>query len=146
MTVRRAGPRDAAALCRLNAAFNGPGLADEAHIAQSLARQTAERAWILWIDGRPAGFLCAQLAHSLCYPSPSAEIAELYVEEWARRRGGALALIRAALAELTAEGAQSARVLTGVRNGPARALYERAGFLPDDEVLYQLPLREPDRG
>lgn len=141
MHVRQATGSDAAALARLNAAFNGPGVADAAHIARSLEENRNEIVCIAEQDGAAVGFCCAQITESMCYPESSAEITELYVAPSARRRGAATALLRLAEQLCIGRGAAELRLLTGRDNAPARALYARMGYRPDDEAHYQKDAR-----
>jgi hypothetical protein len=67
MPVRFAVPEDAAALIRLNAAFNGPGMEDIRYVERSLRENPNEIVCIAELDGEPAGFCCAQLISSFCY-------------------------------------------------------------------------------
>ena len=136
MRVRIAAPADAPALVRLNEAFNGPGPGDIAHVEQSLNENPNEIVCIAELDGKAAGFCCAQLVSSMCYKEKSGEITEMYVEPFARRKGVATALMRLAERELIARGASSLKVLTGDDNISAQALYESLGYEQDGEVHY----------
>jgi len=136
MHVRIAVPADAPALVRLNEAFNGPGLGDIAHIERSLKENPSEIVCIAELDGKAAGFCCAQLVSSMCYREKSGEITEMYVEPFARRNGVAAALMRLAERELISRGAAPLKVLTGDDNLPAQALYESLGYEQDGEVHY----------
>ena len=134
ITVRRAISADAAALEALNRAFNGDDVADAAHIAASLARNPHEIVFIAHVGGEPAGFLCAQVKHSMCYNAPSAELTEMFVAEPHRRKGVASALIRAFEAELHALAITEVTILTGDDNFPAQALYAAMGYAPSGEL------------
>ncbi len=136
MPVRFAVPEDAAALIRLNAAFNGPGMEDIRYVERSLRENPNEIVCIAELDGEPAGFCCAQLVSSFCYKEKSGEITELYVEPHARRKGLATALMQLAERELIARGASSLKLLTGDDNFDARAFYESLGDALDGEVHY----------
>ena len=136
MPVRFALPSDAPALHRLNAEFNGPGPGGFAHIERSLRENPSEIVCIAELGGSAVGFCCAQLFSSLCYETKMGEITELYVQEHARRKGLAAALVRLAESELTARGATTLKLLTGDDNLPARALYESLGYQSDGEVHY----------
>jgi ribosomal protein S18 acetylase RimI-like enzyme len=135
MFVRLATPSDAAALLRLNDAFNGPG-SDIAHIEHSLRENPNEIVCVAELDSEAVGFCCAQLVSSICYKERSGEITELYVEPRARRKGLATGLMRLAERELISRGATGLKLLTGDDNFPARALYESLGYELDGEVHY----------
>ena len=102
ISIRRAIPADAADLELLNRAFNGEDVADAAHIAESLAQNPDELVFIARVNGKSAGFICAQIKSSMCYRAPSAELTEMFVAPPHRRQGIASALIRALEAELHA--------------------------------------------
>lgn len=137
ITVRRAVPSDARALYALNEAFNGPGLADPDHIARSLEENDREIVCIAHAEGRPAGFCCAQVVYSMCYPVPCAEITEMYVAPEYRRMGTATELIRLAEALCAERGAEEFRLLTGSDNPAARSLYESVGYGLSGEAHYE---------
>jgi len=144
ITVREAMPVDAPALQRLNTAFNGEGLPDEAMIRIMLERNPQEFTCIAEGNGEAVGFLCAQVLFSWCYETPTVEITELYVEDAYRRQGAARQLMR--LAEEIAVNrfeAENIMLLTGRRNLNAQAFYESQGYTNDDEIHYtkRLPLR-----
>ena len=136
MIIRLAIPADAPALMQLNEVFNGRGLSDAAHIAHTLRENPNEIVCIAELDGKTAGFCCAQLVSSICYSEKSGEITELYVEPFARRKGIASELIRLAERELIARGAVELKLLTGDNNLAAQALYKSLGYEQDREVHY----------
>lgn len=137
MEIRQAVPGDAEALALLNAAFNGSGLADAAHIRRSLENNAQEIVVIAYQAGRPAGFCCTQVVRSMCYAAPCAEITELYVEPAFRRRGVARRLLQQAEALCRLRGAEEFKLLTGGDNLPAQALYESLGYEPSGEKHYE---------
>ncbi|PRY93331.1 ribosomal-protein-alanine N-acetyltransferase [Hasllibacter halocynthiae] len=61
-------------------------------------------------------------------PGGEAELLTLAVRPRARRRGAGTALLRAFEGEARARGAAEAFLEVSARNGPARALYSRAGW------------------
>ncbi|MFT2019274.1 N-acetyltransferase family protein [Streptomyces sp. 796.1] len=81
------------------------------------------------VDGRVAGYI------RLCPPTPLAsnahvrQIQGLAVEEWARGRGAARALLRAACAETRRQGASRLTLRVLGHNAAARRLYEAEGFV-----------------
>ena len=136
--IRRAEPRDAAALCRLNREFNGDDTADAAHIRRTLSEPSPEICLVCERDGELVGFACGICFSSLCYRNPVAQITEMYVSPCARRTGVGKALMRAMIDVLTRMGAAEISLLTGRDNLPARRLYESCGFIHEDECFYQL--------
>lgn len=137
LTVRAAKPEDAAALCRLNAAFNEVDMPEEA--AAASLRNSAECVFLAEMDGMAAGFCCAQVHHSFCYPAPVAEVTELYVDKAYRRMGCAFAMLRFSETYLKETyGVEECHLLTGRANDAARALYESCGYQSSDEqYLYK---------
>lgn len=128
MTVRMACAADAEALRRLNEAFNEVDNVSAEDIRRALAR-SAELVAVAEIDGQVIGFCCAQVHHSFCYGTPSAEITELYVDEAHQRRGCGSALLRFMEKVLREQhGVHALHLLTGCANQAAQALYRSVGY------------------
>lgn len=134
--VRAARPEDAEALVRLNRAFNGPSVSDAEAVRASIEQNRDEIVILATADGQGAGFCCARVMRSMCYPEPMAEITELYVDAEFRRQGLATRMIRRAEEICRERGAAEIHLLTGGENRPARAFYERMGYRLDKEVHY----------
>ena len=131
--IRPAVPGDAPALLAMNAAFNGDTGTTEEAIRRSLL-SCPETVLIAECKGTPAGFCCAQVHHSFCYPAPVAEVTEMYVEEAFRRQGCASAMLCALEELLAQQGVDEMHLLTGTANTAAQAAYERAGFRRKNET------------
>ena len=132
--IRPALPEDAPALHALNAAFNGDTGVTADDVRRSLL-SCPETVLIALHAGQPAGFCCAQVHHSFCYPAPVAEVTELYVAEPFRRMGCATAMLARLEAHLRqAYGADEIHLLTGTRNLAAQEAYRKAGFIPREEA------------
>ena len=131
--IRPAVPGDAPALLAMNAAFNGDTGTTEEAIRRSLL-SCPETVLIAECKGTPAGFCCAQVHHSFCYPAPVAEVTEMYVEEAFRRQGCASAMLCALEELLARQGVDEMHLLTGTANTAAQAAYERAGFRRKNEA------------
>ncbi|MBQ2954266.1 MAG: GNAT family N-acetyltransferase [Clostridia bacterium] len=131
--IRTALPEDAAALCALNAAFNGDTGVTESDVRQSLLTRT-EIVLIAEADGEPAGFCCAQVHHSFCYPAPVAEVTEMYVAPAHRRKGCAGAML-AHLERILRDkyNVDEIHLLTGARNLAAQGAYRKAGYSSRNE-------------
>jgi len=125
--IRPAVSGDAPALLAMNAAFNGDTGTTEEAIRRNLL-SCPETVLIAECKGTPAGFCCAQVHHSFCYPTPVAEVTEMYVEEAFRRQGCASAMLHALEELLARQGVGEMHLLTGTANTAAQAAYERAGF------------------
>ena len=125
--VRLARPDDAEPLCLLNARFNGAGLCTAAQVRAALACPGSEVVAVCELDGTLAGFACAQVKRSFCYPRPTAEITELFVDAPFRRQG----IARRLLAFLEAHCMQGAR-RRRLHAADRRRQRARAGALPCD--------------
>lgn len=126
-SIRIATPEDTPALQAMNVAFNGETGVTEENIRRSLLHG-AEVVVIAEHANSPAGFCCAQVHHSFCYPSPVAEVTEMYVCENHRRQGCASQMLSFLETRLLQEGCDELHLLTGLQNQAAQAAYCRAGF------------------
>lgn len=134
MHIRLACPADAEALVHLNAAFNGVDDVSAADVRRSI-EVSGEIVTVAVEDGAPVAFCCAQVHHSFCYPTPVAEITEMYVDAAFRRQGIAQALLGFLEAHLRDQyGVDEIHLLTGTRNHAAQSAYRKAGFTIKDEV------------
>ena len=131
--IRPAVPGDAPALLAMNSAFNGDTGTTEEPIRRSLLT-SPEIVLIAECSGIPAGFCCAQVHRSFCYPAPTAEVTEIYVDEAFRRQGCALAMLHTLEDLLSRQGVDEMHLLTGAANAAAQAAYERAGFRRKNET------------
>ena len=126
--IRPARPEDAPALHAMNTVFNGETGVTVEQIRQRLL-SCPEIVLIAECSGTPAGFCCAQVHHSFCYPAPVAEVTEMFVTPDFRRRGCAAALLGGLERDLrTRFGVDELHLLTGLSNDAALAAYEKAGF------------------
>lgn len=133
ISVRMAGSQDAPALHRMNAAFNGDTGVSVEEIRRSLFTD-AEIVVIAEAGCEPAGFCCAQVHHSFCYPAPVAEVTEMYVCEAFRRMGCAGAMLRFLEEHLQqTHGVDEMHLLTGMENLAAQHAYSKAGFAVKNE-------------
>lgn len=140
-TIRRARPDDAPALLQMNTAFNGDTGICADDILRSL-HTSPEIVLIALADGRPAGFCCAQVHRSFCYPAPVAEVTEMYVAPDFRHMGCAQKLLQQLEVHLQKQyGADEIHLLTGEQNHAAQSAYRRAGFLPHPEMYMTKPLK-----
>lgn len=128
LTLRIASPLDAPALTRLNAEFNGTGEPPERLAERLGAPGQVEIAILADLDGHITGFAGLRLVQSLFYPTPQAELTELYVEPAYRRCGVARALV--AFVENLAKqaGVEELVLMTGFENRGAQAFYQVMGF------------------
>lgn len=136
--IRPATPADAAAILRLNEAFNDVR-STEAEIQQQLARcQGIETCLLAEIDGLAVGFLCLRLLPQVCDPATYAEVSELFVEAAYRRQGVAQALMQHAAALAKTAGAEELILLTSFRNTAAQRFYHTQDF-----ANYGISMRKP---
>ncbi len=135
ITVRRAGPADAAEIARLNRLFNQCDEPAEAYAQRLQAACRVDTPLLAEIGGRCMGTANLRLVPQVFYPEPYAELTELFVEEPYRRRGAARALL-AALEDLArAAGAHEVVVRTDFYNHPAQSLYRACGYVHQDIAL-----------
>lgn len=128
IVVRPAVPEDAAAIHRLNVAFND-ARATPAYIAASItARAEFERLFVAEVDGQVVGLAGLRLLPCALDPEPYAELTELYVDAHVRRRGVGRALIQAVEQAARSGGARKLVLLTAWRNAGAHQLYHAAGY------------------
>lgn len=135
MEIRLANENDTDALYELNELFNGPGTSRE-HIRRSLGTNEREIVCIAVQNGIGAGYCCAQQIRSMCYDRDFAEIEELYVQPEFRRRGVGEKLMALMEETLRAKGITHFHLCTGVKNLPARSLYEKVGFTDKGDMQY----------
>ena len=136
--TRLATGDDAEVLSEMNAEFNEVRMEPGAISSKLLAGR--EIVAIASTAGAIVGFACAQICESICYPSPYAEITELFVRAASRRSGVGTALVAFVEKQVAQRGATHIRILTGMRNQSARALYAKLGYRHDrnrPEVLYE---------
>ncbi|WP_342422434.1 GNAT family N-acetyltransferase [Paenibacillus sp. FSL E2-0178] len=135
--VRLASLTDAEDLSRLNQEFNGGAPRPAAKIIEHLNINHNELIAVAEINGRIVGFGCAQCFSSFCYDEPYGEITELYVEEAARRKGIAIAIISCLEENFRERGVKSIKVLTGRSNTAAIRTYEQCSYVKDDEQMLE---------
>lgn len=142
VSVRLACLTDAEGLSRLNQEFNGGDKRPPAKIIEGLSINHNELIVVAEIAGKIVGFGCVQIFYSFCYEEPHGEITELYVEEAARRKGIAIALISFLEENLRTRGVRSMKVLTGRSNNAAIKTYELCNYVKDDEQLLKKRLED----
>lgn len=139
--ARLATIADAEELSRLNQEFNGGDRRPPAQIINSLNTNN-ELVAVAEFHGRIVGFGCAQSFDSFCYEEPQGEITELYVEENARRKGAAAAILSCLEDNLRGRGVKDLKVLTGKGNDAAIRTYGHNHYVIDDELLLKKRLGE----
>ena len=140
--IRPAIPRDAPVLHAMNAAFNGDTGVSVEQIRHSLLT-SPEVVLIAECGGIPAGFCCAQVHRSFCYPAPAAEVTEMYVCPGFRGQGCAGEMLACLQEHLrTHHGADELHLLTGTDNQSAQAAYRKSGFLSKDEQYMKKAIPE----
>jgi ribosomal protein S18 acetylase RimI-like enzyme len=134
--VRLATIEDADVLSRLNYEFNGGDKRPEAEIIGSLNTGN-ELVAVAELRDEVVGFACAQSSQSFCYAASHGEITEMYVQESARRKGVAAALLAFLEAQLRLRGVGTVKILTGRTNDPAIATYASCGYVKHDEAVLE---------
>lgn len=137
ITLKIASQEDAAAFCLLNREFNGEdGTSTEEQAARSLAENPLETVLLAFVDGIPAGFACAQIHRSACYPLAPAEITEFYVRETFRRRKIGSRMIAEIQRIFREQGISELLLVTGQQNLSAQAFYESCGYRRTNHFIY----------
>lgn len=142
LVVRAARPEDArtvVAFCRALSAYEGldpPGLDEERFRADGFGPNAAFGTLIAQWDGDAAGYLLYCPIYDTGEGVRGRYVADLFVAEWARRRGIGRALLQAA-----ARGASANRgrylIWTAMRgNAAARAFYDSLAEGLDDLIVY----------
>ncbi|MBD0320423.1 MAG: GNAT family N-acetyltransferase [Gemmatimonadetes bacterium] len=98
------------------------------------------RVWILEADGEAAGFIVLTVAFSMEFGGLRGFVDDLFVRPRFRGRGLAAAGLAEARRTALEMGARALCVEAGAENGPARRVYERAGFVDGERLLLTLPL------
>src|SRR5262245_17515247 len=128
IAIRPAMPADAAAIARLNAAYDDLRATPEQIAARLAVAAPAEIAFLAEVDGRVVGMVCLRLLLTICDPTPYAELTELFVEASARRLGVGRALVAHVEAQARARGARELVLMTAWRNTDAHAFYHALGY------------------
>jgi GNAT superfamily N-acetyltransferase len=138
--IRRAEAGDADAAEKLFAGYlrfyEKPVIASAVHafIAARLARLDSVF-YIAEIDGRAVGFTQLYPAFASLSLAPSWILNDLYVDPSARGRGVGEALMDAARELAICTGAAELMLQTARTNATAQRLYEKLGWVRDDEFL-----------
>lgn len=133
--VRVATVNDAEQLGILNDAFNGEGETTLDHIKQSLLDNRQEVIIVDEENNLLVGFVCVQLKKSFCYDDYMPEITEVYVNPAHRNKGIAGRMISFAENYCSQNyPLHKFELLTGTENSAAQSLYEKLGYMDDNEL------------
>jgi GNAT superfamily N-acetyltransferase len=148
-STRLARNEDVAALVDLMAAFYSeagfslPAVAARQTFSALLRDPRLGRVWLIESDRTPVGYVVVTVAFSMEFGGLRGFIDDFFVLPAARNKGvGAAALetVKQACREL---GLCALLVETGPDDHPARSIYARAGFEPNDRVLLSMTLSAP---
>ena len=140
VSIRRAGPADLDAAARL---FTGylrfyekatPEADARVFIGERLAKQDSVF-YLAEAEGTALGFTQLYPAFASLSLAPSWILNDLYVAPGARGRGVGEALMQAARDLAVATGAAELMLQTARSNATAQRLYEKLGWVRDDEFL-----------
>ena len=134
--IKRAELSDAAALHRLNTAFNGDCTTEEL-IIDSLQNNKSEIVLIAFANSSPAGFLCGEICRSMCYDTLHGTVGELFVEENYRRQGIAAKLIKKIENIFKKMDISIVDIATSVDNHTAQAFYSSCGYTGKTKMIYR---------
>jgi GNAT superfamily N-acetyltransferase len=137
---------DAPELARLNLLFNQIDDAAEVIAARMADSRRVETPIIAELERRVVGFASVHVSHSIFYPSPRAEVTELFVEEAYRRRGVGRALMAHAEHIAREQDAADLIVLTDFYNHESQGLYRALGFENNDIVMIKVFVPEEKKG
>ncbi len=141
MIVSRAGLDDLDELVPLFAAYRvfykQP---DDAHKARAFLHDRLHNdesvVFMARVDGKAVGFTLLYPCFSSVRASRTWLLNDLYVDAGARRKGVAAALLDAARQHGLSTGATSLTLQTGKDNTAAQALYEREGWIRQDDYYW----------
>ena len=134
--IKKAELSDAEALYNLNRAFNGDCTTMEL-ISISLCNNENEIVLIAYVDDNPAGFLCGEICHSMCYETLHGEVGELFVHEEYRKQGVAKRLISQIENEFKKVGICTVDIATSVENLSAQVFYAGCGYTGKTKFIYR---------
>jgi ribosomal protein S18 acetylase RimI-like enzyme len=134
-TIREAIMDDVQELVRMNILFNGSSDSAEAMAARMTDPLRVETVIVAESDGKVVGFAALRVVPCVLYPTPHAELTELYVKEEYRQRGIGRHLVHFLEKQAMEKGAESLIVQTGLDNQPALSLYRKMGFADYDITL-----------
>lgn len=137
VTTRIATLDDAAELARLNHLFNKFQDTVETMAARLADPRRVETPILAEVDGHVVGFTAVHVVPSVFYPTPRAEVTEMFVEEAYRKRGIGRVLMAHAEQVAREQGAVDLLVLTDFKNHAAQGLYRAMGFENWDIVMYK---------
>jgi GNAT superfamily N-acetyltransferase len=108
-----------------------------------LADERLGHVWIIQAGPKDGGYLVVTFCYGMTYGGLSAVVDDFYIRPAFRGAG----LGKAAMAELrsycASNGIRAIQVETGRDNGPALAVYRRAGFVDTDHAHLSLGLTDP---
>ena len=121
--LRTARPEDAEQIAPLLGQLGYPATAEQVRTRlQRVDALVAEQ------DGRILGLAATHLRHNLERDAPTCRLTALVVDEPARRRGIAKALLEAVIADAERRGCQRVEVTLRPERDAAKALYRSLGF------------------
>jgi GNAT superfamily N-acetyltransferase len=138
--IRRAGPSDLDAAARLFTGYlrfyerSTPETQARAFIGERLARQDSVF-YLAALDGEDMGFTQLYPAFASLSLAPSWILNDLFVDPRARGAGVGEALMEAARQLALSNGAAELMLQTARTNSTAQRLYEKLGWVRDDEFL-----------
>jgi len=128
ITIVEATIDDVQDLVQLNILFNGSSDSATAMAERMTEPRRVETIIIARVNGKVAGFAALRIVPCVLYPTPHAELTELYVKEDYRQLGIGKRLVQYLEELALKKGADDLLVLTGADNLPALSLYHALGF------------------
>ncbi|MBU5672122.1 GNAT family N-acetyltransferase [Paenibacillus brevis] len=137
--VRIAVQEDIPSLIELNYLFNGVQRSIE-EVEKDFIN-SRETIVVALMEEQVVGFACGQIYKSFCYTDYQAEITEMYIQEYARRKGLAVRMIALLEEKLKNSGVNNIKILTGLKNIKAIKTYEKAGYNSEKDLVFAKDLR-----
>lgn len=147
VVIRRARPADASEIARManllaaisTSASEAParrGMTAETVLADIIDSDYGLACDVAEADGRVAGYSLHQTAYESAYAARGRYLSEIYVDEWARRRGIARALLRSLAQEAHRDGAGFLWWITLGKDAAAQKLYAEIADVADPVTAY----------
>jgi ribosomal protein S18 acetylase RimI-like enzyme len=126
--IKIAGEKDAAALAGLLERIEQESISPSEVRSRLHALQRIETTLLASVNERAVGLACLRVLPSVANETPTAEVAELYVEKAQQGNGIEQALLEKGEALAQERGAIEIILLTGLRNSEAQSLYRSLGY------------------
>jgi GNAT superfamily N-acetyltransferase len=111
--------------------------------ASLLADERLGRVWFIEAGSQVVGYVVVTFCYSMEYGGPCAFVDDLFVQRAFRGAGLGTDVLAEVRAFCVNHGIRAIHVETGRDNGPAQAVYRKAGFANQDREHLTLKLADP---